>query len=397
VSRRSRSKQIILWGGWYGSHNAGDKILLLTITDILGKALNGNVDFIVPTDNPQNVIAYTSRNPKWNIRPLHNKCQFPEIVRAITTGDLFIFGGGVPFYDQPYHLAIMAMLVSIARLAHTPYMTWAVSSQVINSPYAKSLFKWVLSGAQALTYRDEYTRKLFLECAPSQPAYLVADSGFCLEPEDDEYAWDLLRRAGYQADSRPLVALAPRTLHGRNRDAETHYQAKTPEQSQQEIDFYTLVLDWSWEHGFQPIFIPMNTFPPDDDRVAAGLIIRAARYGQHALQIQEEVDPRLMPALYCPCSFSVVSRVHGSISSFIGNCPPLMYAFDLKHKGIMEAMHLSQYCLSEESTTPQNAIDMLDRLVSNSDQIRHAISIRLEELRKEALIPARLATQILGG
>ena len=26
---------IVLWGGWYGSHNIGDQLLLLTITDLI--------------------------------------------------------------------------------------------------------------------------------------------------------------------------------------------------------------------------------------------------------------------------------------------------------------------------------------------------------------------------
>jgi len=393
---KPQTKHIVLWGAWYGSHNVGDQILLLTIIDILGKTLGGNVSFTVTTDNPQNIKEYTGRDSKWSVRPLHNKRQFPEIVRAISTCDLFVFGGGVPFYEQPYHLAIMGMLVGIARTARTPYMTWAVSSQAIHSQYAKAIFKWVLNDAKALTYRDEHTRKLFQECAGSKPAYLAADSGFCLEPREKEDAWEIIRRAGYQSNSRPLVALTPRTLYGHNRDAETHYQVKTPEQSQQEIDFYTVVLDWLWEHGFQPIFVPMNTFPPDDDRIAARLIIQAARHGEHAIQIQEQVSPRLAPAIYRECFFSVVARVHGSITSFIGNCPPLMYAFDLKHIGIMESMQLSQYLLSEEAATSQNTIELLEKLASESDKIRPAMAARLEVLRQEALIPAKLAAQLLG-
>ena len=360
LDKKPQTKRIVLWGAWYGSHNVGYQILLLTIVDILGKTLGGNVSFTATTDNPQNIKEYTGRESKWNVRPLHNKRQFPEIVRAISTCDLFVFGGGAPFYEQPYHLAIMGMLVGIARTARTPYMTWAVSSQAIHSKFARLVFGWVLNGAKALTYRDEHTLKLFLECAGNRQAYLAADPGFCLKAQDKEPALEFLRRAGYQTSSRPLVALTPRTLHGRNRDAETHYQVKTPEQSQKEIDFYTVVLDWLWEHGFQPVFIPMNTFTPDDDRIAVAQTIQAARYGEQALQIQEEVPSRMVPPIYGECSFSVVSRVHGSITSFIGNCPPLMCAFDLKHRGIMESIRLSQYCLSEESATPQNTFALLD-------------------------------------
>ena len=388
-------KRIIIWGAWYGSHNIGDQILLLTIADILGKTLGENVQFTVLTDNPENIRAYTKRYSKWDIQPLHNRRQFPEIVRAISKSDLFIFGGGVPFYEQPYHVAVMALLIAIARISATPYMTWAVSSQAIKSQFAKSTFKWVFSGASALTYRDEHTRKLIAECAPGRSAFLVADPGFCLEPLHNENIRKLLQPAGKPVGSRPLVGLTPRTLYGHNGDAETHYQVKTPEQSKNEIEFFSLVVDWLWEHGYQPILIPMNTFPPDDDRIAASQVIQAARFGEHAIQITEPVPPPLAPVLYGDCSFSVVARVHGSITSFIGNCPPLMYAFDLKHRGIMESMHLSQYCVSEDAATPQQAIELLGKLASENAQIREGMRSRLEELRQDALIPAKLAVQIL--
>jgi polysaccharide pyruvyl transferase WcaK-like protein len=395
-NKNSDKKRIIVWGGWYGSHNVGDQILLLTIADILGKTLGGNVQFTVPTENPQNVAAYTRRYSKWDIRPLHNRRQFPEIVQAISSSDLFIFGGAVPFYEQPYHVTVMGLLVGIVRFFGIPYMTWSVSSQAIKSQYAKSMFKWVLTGAKALTYRDVHTRNLFAECAPNRPAFLAADPGFCLEPQYNENIWGLIHQTGTHANSRPLVGLTPRTLYGRNRDAETHYQVKTPEQSKIEVDFFTVALDWLWEHGFQPIFIPMNTFPPDDDRIAASQVIQSARSGEHALQIKEHIPPPLAPAVYRECAFSVVARVHGSITSFIGNCPPLMYAFDLKHLGIMESMHLLQYCISEDTATHQNAIELLNKLASDSVLIREGMRARLEELRQEALIPAKLAAQILG-
>ena len=386
----SQVRHFVIWGGWYGSHNVGDQVLLLTITDILGKAFNGDVRFTVLTSDPRHVSHYTTRDSPWKIQALHNKRHFHQIVKAISTCDLFIFGGGVPFFEQPYHLAVMATLVGIVRAARKPYMTWAVSSQAIQSPLAKRLFRWVLNGAQALTHRDIHTYNLFQECGVNQPTYLAADSGFCLEPDSDEHAWELIYKTGYKDNSRPLVALTPRTLHGHNKDAETHYKVKSPEQAQREIDCYAIAVDWLWDHGFQPIFIPMNVLPPDDDRIASELIRRSSRHGVHSLLIQDEVYPRIAPALYRQCVFSIISRVHGSITSMIGNCPPIMYAFDLKHVGIMEAMRLSRYCILEKLATAENTIAIIEQMISENARARSSMAIRLTELRKNALIPAEL-------
>ena len=395
MNRTTGDKHFVIWGAWYGSHNVGDQVLLLTIADILGKTFDGKVRFTVLTDNPDHVVKYTTRDSPWKFQPLHNRRQLPQVVKAISTCDLLIFGGGVPFFEQPQHLVAMALIVGIARAAHTPYMTWAVSSQAIKSSSAKRLFKWVLNGAQALTCRDKHTYDLFLESAAGRQAYLVADPGFWLKPDSDERAWELIYRAGYKDQSRPLIALTPRTLRGQDGEAETHYRVKTPEQAQREIDCYVAAVDWLWERGYQPIFIPMHAHPPDDDRIASKQIIQSAHHGSHSLIIEEEIFPRVAPAIYRQCAFSIVSRVHGSITSMIANCPLIMYAFDLKHVGIMEAMCLSQYCMPEASATVDYTIALLERIASENARVRFSMAASLEKLRQDALVPAEIASKIL--
>ena len=390
-----RPKQVVLWGAWYGSHNVGDQVLLLTITELLAKVLDESLRFTVLTSNPENLLDYTRRDSPLSIHPLHNKRQFHKIMHAIASCDLFVFGGGVPFYDQPYHLAVMAALVGIARTARTPYMLWAVSSQPIQRRTAKHLFKWVGGGAQAITCRDHTTQQLLIDCGVAKPISMAADPGFWLESAGDGPAWELIHRAGYIKRDRPLVALTPRTLRGPNGDAETHYQVKTTAQYQQEITCYAAALDWLWEQGYQPIFIPMNIVEPDDDRTASRAVIESARHGMHALLVDEVIFPRVAPSIYRQCSFSMVSRVHGGITSMIGNCPPIMYAFDQKHPGIMEAMDLTDYILPEASATTSSTEALLSRMAAQVEFVRAGMPRRLQELRQEALIPAELAVRIM--
>lgn len=390
-----RPKHIVLWGAWYGSQNVGDQILLITITEILSMVLDGNVHFSVLTSNPEHLQAYIQRDTSLSIEPLHNRRQVPSIIQALTRCDLFVFGGGVPFYDQLFHLVVMAALVGVARVARTPYMLWSVSSQPIRRKSAKILFKWVGDGAGAITCRDHATQQMFVDCGVMKSISLTADPGFLLEPAGDELAWELIHRAGYRNHDRPLVALTPRPLRGSDGDAETHYQVKSPAQYQQEIICYAVALDWLWEHGYQPIFIPMNIVEPDDDRVASRAAIEIAHHGKHAMLVDEAVLPRVAPAFYRQCAFSMVSRVHGSITSMIGNCPPIMYAFDQKHPGVMQAMDLSEFVLLEESATPANTVAMLAKVASERAELRERMSGRYQALSQEALIPAELAVRVM--
>ena len=128
----------------------GDQVLLLTIMDILMREI-GDVRFTVLTNNPQHVTDYTRSESNCRSTAVHNRKQFLQLVQSLAGCDLFIFGGGVPFYEERKHVLAMGLLAGIVRAARTPYMTWTVSSQEVQDPFARQVFGWVLNGARAIT------------------------------------------------------------------------------------------------------------------------------------------------------------------------------------------------------------------------------------------------------
>ena len=388
-------KKIILWGGWYGSRNVGDQALLLAITDLLGETYP-DAHFTALTARPAHVCSYAARDSHLDIRAINTRLEFPRVVRAFTQSDLFIFGGAVPFFEYPPQVLAMAVLTALARLFRVPYFLWSVSSQRVTSRLAKRVFGWVLDGASGVTYRDEFTRRLFLDCGlPDERMSLGGDSALLMHTAPAESALDLLERAGWRMGDRPLVALTPRTLRPADGEVETHYTPKTSQQYQQEIDVYAAVLDDLWEHGFQPLFVPMNTVAPDDDREAARCIMQKARHGAQALIVDGEIPPRLAAAVYAHCRASLVSRVHGSIMSFKANCPVMMYAFDQKHIGIMTEMGLAEFIFHPETDDAARASEMLLRLLSDPQSARADLVRRLEVAAQKSLHPLLLALELL--
>lgn len=384
----------MLWGGWYGSHNIGDQLLLLTISDILHQEL-GSVIFTVLTDNPQNINEYTKIESDNKFRIIESRQQPIEVIRAIATTDLFIFGGGVPFFQQPKHLAVMTFLVGFCRLFKTPYMTWSVSSQPVSSKFALRIFKWVLNGAAGITVRDDHTTQLFERCQINQKVVKVADPAFMFQSKEKETNNSQLVRAGKRYADRTLIALTPRTLTGSDNVTENHYRTQSEEDYLREINCFVGVLDWCWENNFQPLFIPMNTYGADDDRVAARLCMKIAKHGNKALLIDEEVRPGEAPRLYGQCQASFVARVHGSVTSVLGGCPVIMYAFQPKHEGIMETMGLSEFSINSSTATADEAIQKLKILLDQRDILIDLTQTNLEVLKKSATIPATIAKQII--
>lgn len=385
------TKQVVIWGAWYGSRNVGDQLLLLAITDILNQYLPSKINFTVLTDDAVWVEEYTSQESDCNIKAIQSRQNILSVINELRKCDLLIFGGGVPFFEKPFHVFVMTFLVGVVRFFSKPYLLWAVSSQKIQSKFALRVFSWVLRGTEFITYRDKATQDLFQLCGVKlEDMRQVADPGFALDLDADSKGIEILKSAGWNPDGRPLVALTPRYLRTADGEAETHYTIESPQQYQQEMECFVAANDWLWENGYQPIYIPMNTVAPDDDLIAAREIIAQAKYGEQALITDKVLRPRTVPGLYKQCQVSFVARVHGSISSMLGNCPMMMFSFAPKHSGIMELMAMEDYCLSLKLATPQHTIKLLESLISNRNTLQHNLKNRLSELQKDAIYPTKL-------
>jgi len=379
--------RIILWGAWYGSKNVGDQALLLSIADILGGDLN-DVEFIVITDNPSHVYSYTKRDSIHRFKSLHARRQILHIVKEFMSADLFIFGGGVPFYDEWFHSIAIAFLTTLSKIFRVPCVLWAVSSQRVKSSFTRSVLRYLLSYASAITYRDEHTRQLFVECGMDDSfGKFVPDSAFTLTSSDKHDAVDLLERAGWGNEpSRPLIALTPRLLRSSDGEAHSHYSVKSTEQSQREIEVFAGVFDWLWENGYQPVFVPMNTVTPDDDREASRNVMMKAEWGRNALIIDEEIFPRVAANVYSYCQAAFVARVHGSVLAFKGRCPVLMYSFDLKHGGIMEKMGFPDQIFDPEQHSLKDAREMMREILLTRLEIMAKMEKKDGEFQRQAQV-----------
>ena len=392
-----KEKRIVLWGAWYGSRNVGDRALLLAITDMLQQVFE-KVKFIILSATPSEVYRYTQRDSSASLVVVRAKKDIFRVINELAKADIFIFGGGVPFFDKPNQLIAMFGLTLLAKFFQVPYFLWSVSSLLIHSRIAKAIFRFVLTGASGITYRDEHTRNLFLACGVADDNMVkVADSAFSLQMGEEEDARLILKNAGWSIENpRPLIGLSPRHLRSKDGEAETHYRPQSSIQYQHEIETFAGVLDWLWEAGYQPIFIPMNSAAPDDDRIASSQIMANAKYGKKALLVDAEIPPRLASKTYGFCKASFVSRVHGSIMSFSANCPTMMYAFDAKHKGIMEVMGLAEFVFDPDNLAPEEATAMIQKLIETTNVLKKELAIKYEFLYRDSFVPQKMILDLFG-
>lgn len=387
-----KAKKFVLWGGWYGSRNVGDRLLLLTITDLLWRAF-GKCEFTILTANPGFVEEYF--HPKHNLsyQIIRPKKDVFKLLYQIATCHAVILGGGAPFFDQYKQAFYVSLIAVMARIFGKPYILWCITSFEIHRKIIRTLYRKVIDGAKNATCRDKYTVAIFSSLGIKYLPEVVKDSGFSLQDIDYKDAGRLASK--YLPDPIPprLFGLTPRALSN-NAEARTHYNKKGAKAIQHQIDVYSIALDWLVANGYTPVFIPMNTQPLDDDRIAARQIVDSSKWGKHSIIIDEIVMPRTAPALYSFCFGSLVSRVHGSVTSFLGNCPPIMYAFEKKHVGIMESMELDQL-IFDTSNEPKAIISLLEKLERNQSVIKGNMLSNKMLLDEKAHVPCETIKQTL--
>jgi len=307
----------------------------------------------------------------------------------------------------------MSLIVFVLKFFHRPYLIWCTSSLQLKSKISKIIIKWVVEGSKNITCRDNYSIKEFEKVGVQSELEIVADPAFALQDaESDNAEYYFNRYIDHSIDNK-FFALTPRTLRTRNSESLTHYLPKSKKDIQKQLDIYACVLDYLVEKGYTPIFIPMNVHLPDDDRVytpifipmnvhlpdddrvAAKEIISKANQGEKAYLIDEMIPPRVVPFLYAKCVGSLVSRIHGGVTSALGRCPTIMYAFENKHKGIMESMKLNEFIFDPSIHAFNDIQIMIENLINHRDSICYNLDLSVNKLRESARKPAVYVKSIL--
>lgn len=393
-----RPYRVVLWGAWYGSRNTGDQAVLVTLTRLLADVASP-VHFTVLTDDARWVREYGPRESGTHIDALQNWRQLPRVLGATAGCDLFVIGGGVPFYDQPYHLAVMGTLVSAARCGRVPYMTWAVATQELRRPAARRLYRWVLQHAAVVTCRDASSEATLRACGVSRDIVRAGDPAFRMTwgaPEEAAAA-AALERAGALASGRPLAALCCRRLQSDHRDSVEHYGKRSAQRIENTVACFAAALDRLWELGYQPLFVPMHTVGADDDREMARRVVGIARHGAAARALEESPRPAAVAALFGRCDLGLTSRLHAAVLAAAAGVPLAILAIDPKLGGMAGELDLLPWSRPDAGATPAQVADLVGDLAARLPEARSRARARVVELRRSAEIPARLAAAILRG
>lgn len=348
----------IVISGYYGFGNVGDEAVLAGIRAGL-RELGVEAQLTVPSGDPRRTMReHPGVLAIPRMRPL-------PLIRALRDCDLCISGGGSLFQDvtsvrSPYYY------LTVLRLAQMLKRRTMIYAQGVGPLFGAGVRRRVaaaFSRTDAITVRDGQSMELLREIGVTREVQVVADPAFLVEP-DLQAADRLIQEAGLKAGN--LVGIALRPWPG--------YEDWIREAA-------AAILETCGELGLQVAFIPMQE--SQDSASCAGAPI--LRHGG---------IPGVAKGLIARCELVVGMRLHSLIFAASLGVPFVPIAYDPKVSAFAtEAGARTGAAIGEPTKQLTNA---MWAAWNDRESYREALEQRSQALREAALLPARLAAELLG-
>lgn len=371
--------------------NAGDEAIFAAMVKELRSAIPG-VEIILASCNPVETLE------RYEVKgfPFHD---IGQLIRAASTCDLMILGGGSIFYDywgfdpstiltkNHQGISFYSSFALLASFLNRPLMIYGVGVGPLQSEAGKSLTRLVFEQAQVITVRDPESKVLLhslgLDAAGVQ---ITADPVFTFPNPNGERAGELLERVVGSKPTRPLIGVALR-----NWDVGVSPAAWEPEVASA-LDAF---LD---KHGGTPLFIPLHktlNSALTDDRSVAERVCRLMRHGNRAIMFRDEFPPEEKAELIEGCDLLLGMRLHSIIFAIKGCVPVVALNYDPKVTSILRSIDCEQYGIALDHLTSEKLSSLLEQAYQSRFQLRAHLNKKREMLAAASGENPRLAVELL--
>ncbi len=331
--------KICVWGAWYESNNAGDQAILMTMGKLLGDKIS-NLELVVFSNRPKFTEDYM--RPIIPIRAISHRYNTISVVRELLTTDVFLVGGGTPFYDDWFHLLVMLVFVMTARLGGNPVITYAISVRPIESFVGKTLSKIIFTMVNRITIREPNAKELINTLGIDKNIVLYTDPAVTLKPSSDEDVLTILKSEGIEMDKRPLFAVCPHFFSPNHSYHVHHYERF----SKKSIDQYHHVLSEAirWLNRLGPvILLPFNTEYPDDDCDTFDEIRQRLGSEGQIYYVSRQYGPSSLAGILKKCELAITVRLHAAVLATSVGTPVVAISYGPKVNGYMRRIGLERY------------------------------------------------------
>ncbi|MCX6648168.1 MAG: polysaccharide pyruvyl transferase family protein [Candidatus Bathyarchaeota archaeon] len=365
--------RLLALGGWYGSGNVGDDAILIGVTDLFAEVAPGTEIVALSTDTAQTratcgVESLPLTSPR---EYLTRGSDYRETFRG---ADAVLVTGGTPFYDWDHVSRFIHM--GLARRG-MPMVCFGVGSKRIESIHGRLLTRWLLSGAQKVSARDEASRTR-LSGLSGRDVALTGDSALWMEPAPNG---EVKGAPGIVDDE--VVVIAPRALSLLN---QSHYHDPVSTALIVSIRVsLTRLADELLDAGYRVVFLPMHCSVGDDDRREIEMITGGMR--GKPIQVSEPLAPRETAAFLGSASLVVGLRLHSLILAARQGVPVVSVGYDEKIRGFMEYSGVPE-CVVEPGGLSGRVFELLENDQGVGKILSGSCAMMRSRIRGEAVAVA---------
>jgi polysaccharide pyruvyl transferase WcaK-like protein len=366
-------RRILVFGGWFGSRNAGDEAILAALEHLVAEAEPG-CRVLAHSIDPEYTRATCGVEPVFAPPGRSRLGKAWALLRAYRSADVFLVSGGTPIFD--YFYASRAFHLGIPLLLGKPMVWVGIGTKPVTSRFGRWFYRSLLARARYVGVRDPEVAQRLRAMGVARPLEVTADSAVCLEPDASAPAAALLADAGLDP-AAPTIALCPIHLSD---DYRRHYHEPVP-RATREAAYAALatLADHLVDSGRQVAFLPMHRVAPDDDREAIREVQRRMRHAAPLLLPPEE--PRAVAALLGQMALLVGMRLHALVLASARGVPVVGIGFDTKVGSYMDYLGMGDYCASIHGLSAERLVELTETAWRRRDALRAALEARMRSWR----------------
>lgn len=359
----------VIISGYYGFKNNGDEAMLYAILEVLGRSVPGLVPVVLSRDPQETGRFFGVRAvPRYDLR---------LIWKEMSRTDLLISGSGGLLQDAtgPNSILYYLSVVTLAKMMGKPVFFYGQGIGPVNTALGKTLMRLVVNSVDAITVRDEESRKeLLLLGVNKPPVYVTADPALGLDTAgiDPAVGREILTNLGVEPGT-PLLGVSVRSWKN----------------LQEYKKVLALVCDRLTEEGWKVIFLPMH-YPGDVDvsREISSLMKNPS------ITVERQLNFREMLSLMMQVHTIIGMRLHFLIFGALLNIPMVGVSYDPKVDRFLNLMQMPSGGAVDHLNFDQ-LLSQVHDVIARRDELKEMLADRVTVLRKEALKSAGLVAGML--
>lgn len=373
VLKGKKAGKKVLVSGFYGFKNLGDEAILSSLIHKLKKNDSG-IRITVVSGDP----FFTE---KLHGVPSVHRDNFRDQLKAVEEADLIILGGGGLFQDHDQ--ISIANFFEDHRFGVTSYANCPLMGKILGKPVyylyhgigplfsTESVYftRWALSLADFISVRDRYSYFLATEILgiEREKVFLTLDAVLYDDHHDENRSLSLIIRNKIPLN-REIVIVAPRFWIDKLSEDRVIKELRDSAIELIRKGMFIILMPFHLtEKGDSDLRVCQKIaeyLPSDSSRIVADYTT------------WEEVV-----SLYGRAKCSIGMRYHSLIASIISRTPMIAVCYDVKDSELMKDFDLESFALSIDEVRSKDILNMVDRLITNSNNFKASMDKILNELR----------------